>query len=410
MQISPTPKTSFQGIAPPYKIVKGIVYPISKCAEKGDILKISQIKYPLPMGEGRSGIVFDLKDFVLKVFKRQGSSHSAGKRWYVEVKNLDYLRDLCIKNKNPNYLHNTQKGLFGLKLFNKFYLLSSKVEGNNPNHLKNKFNKKNLSALVEILERMDKGMDGETFLHTDLRAANVMITDNDAGLIDFGSVVKIKIRGEKSSNWIDQSEYSNMQKFMLKLFTSDTGFNVGNLRSFEYDLLAPYLSAANKDEATKVFDLFMKLKADYHGKMSKFYLEEFNTTANPDFKLVSREEQIHSRLLKALPDDIKETEIDRMQINIMLRKVLNILKFKMPAKVNMSEVFQYFNSIMNNLSLKIQKSVDTNDCDRICYYNNFKARMIDYSEFIYDAINNSSTDISQISTQKHSLLLKDKLK
>lgn len=410
MQITPLNKTSFQGIAPPYTIPEGLVYPISKCANKKALVEISRKYNSLPLGEGRSGIAFDLRGFVLKIFKHKESINPARNRWFVEIKNLDFLRDLCIKNNDPNYLHNTQKGLFGLKQFNKFYLLSSKVDGRNPNHLKNKFNKENLSALIEIFERMDKGMEGESLLHTDLRAANVMITNNNAGLIDFGNCFKIKIMSQKVSTWLDKSQYSNSEKFILKLFTSDTGFNVGNLRSFEYDLLSPYLDAANKYEAQRIFDLYMPLKADYHDKMAKFYLEEFQKTSNPDFKQASKEEQIHANLLKTLPDDIRETEIDKMQINIMLRKVLNTLKYRRAVQVNMNEVFQYFDFVMHNLASRIHTSIESNDIDRICYYKNFKSRMINYSEFIYDAINNSPIELSKISALTPSVLLKDKIR
>ncbi len=411
MQISQPQKTSFQGIVPPYKIEQGFVYPISKCLEDADILKISSKRTLLPMGEGQSGIAFDMQDFILKVFKQKENFRSAVKRWYDEVSNLDCLRDLCIKNNDPNYLHNTQKGFLGLKFLDKYYLLSSKVEGKSPHPLQNRFNKENLSALVEILTRMDKGMYGETILHTDLRAANVKITDDDAGLIDFGCVAKVKSSSEKISNRINKSNCSENQKFILKLFTSDTGYNVGNIRSFEYDLLSHYFVNANSEEAKNVFDMYMKLKADYHDEMSKFYVNEFRRTCNADFLQVSKEEEIHSRLLKSLSNDIRDTEIDRIQVNIMLRKVLNSIKFKMfsKIKVNVDEVFLYFNSVMNNLALRLKKSIELGDFDRICYFTNFKDRMFDYSEFVYDAVDKNPAKCKEVSTSKTSVLVKNKL-
>lgn len=410
-QLPKNPKTSFQGIVPPYKIEQGLVYPISKCLEDSDILRISSKRTLLPMGEGQSGIAFDMQDFILKVFKQKENFRSAVKRWCDEVRNLDCLRDLCIKYDDPNYLHNTQKGFLGLKFLDKYYLLSSKVEGKSPHPSENRFNKENLSALVEILTRMDKGMYGETILHTDLRAANVKITDNDAGLIDFGTVAKVKLSGEKISNQIEKSNYSDNQKFILKLFTSDTGYNVGNMRSFEYDLLSHYFVNANSEEARRIFDMYIKLKADYHNEMSKFYVNEFRRTCNADFLQVSKEEEIHSRLLKSLSDDIRNTEIDRIQVNIMLRKVLNSIRFKTALKteINMDEVFRYFNSVMNNLALRIKKSIELNDLDRICYFNNFKDRMLDYSEFVYDAVDKNPVRCKEVSTAKTSVFVKNKL-
>jgi len=407
MQIAPVNKTSFRGIVPPYKIKGGFVYPIGKCAPEKDILQLSKGINKLPIGEGGSGIVFDMRDFIVKIFKKTNSSQTTGEKWMQEVKNLDFLRNLCMKKNNPDYLHKTQKGFFGLHLRNKFFLVSSKVEGENPHPVKNKFNKENLASLMEIFERLDKGTGFRKFLHPDLRMKNVMITNNDAGLIDFGMLFKFKPSYQKTSDWVDKSELTKKKKWIVKHFTGDTGYMVSNLRSFEYDLFSPYLDYADKTEARRVFEIYMPLKADYHRKMSDFYFKEAEKTSKSSVKPFCAEELIHSQLLKELLDDIKEAEIDKLQMNVFLRKILNIFQSGIPVKMNFEDVTKYIDNSVARTDFNLQKAIELKDSERITYYNNLKSRTSQTAKSIYNSL--KKLPLSKFSTSEHEVLLKNKL-
>ena len=132
MEIRRINNTNFTGCRPPYKIPEGMVYPIERIATEKDIFQLSGQALKNVIGEGRSGIVYDLCSSVIKLFKDTAFPAPKERRWQAETKNLDFLRDLCIKNNNPDYLHNSQKGLFGINFHNKFFIFSSKVPGSFP--------------------------------------------------------------------------------------------------------------------------------------------------------------------------------------------------------------------------------------------------------------------------------------
>ena len=70
MEIRRINNTNFAGCRPPYKIPEGIVYPIEKIATENDILQLSQNSLKNVIGEGRSGIVYDLCSSVVKLAGR----------------------------------------------------------------------------------------------------------------------------------------------------------------------------------------------------------------------------------------------------------------------------------------------------------------------------------------------------
>ena len=87
----------------------------------------------------------------------------------------------------------------------------------------------------------------------------------NAGIIDVGVLLKTPIQKGKTvlgQPGIEQPKSD--REFVLLNFLSDTGYGTSNLKSFEYDLLSPYLDFADKHEASKVFDLYMNLKSRFH--------------------------------------------------------------------------------------------------------------------------------------------------
>ena len=146
MQISQVSKTSFNGIKPAYKIQNGMVHPIEKCASIADIAQVSKKFDDIPVGEGRCGRVFQVGNSIIKFFKKFDDKNKMVEHWQNEVENLDTIWELCKQKNNPKYLHNTQKGFFGINLKDKFYIFSSKVDGNHPSPKYMQFNKENLNS------------------------------------------------------------------------------------------------------------------------------------------------------------------------------------------------------------------------------------------------------------------------
>lgn len=63
---------------------------------------------------------------------------------------------------------------------------------------------------MEILERLDKGMDDTKILHPDLRAQNVHITDDNAGIIDVGVLLKTPVPKVKT-RFLDKPELKRLK-------------------------------------------------------------------------------------------------------------------------------------------------------------------------------------------------------
>lgn len=411
MEIRCINSTNFTGCRPPYKIPEGMVYPIEKIATEKDILQLSQNSLKNVIGEGRSGIVYDLCSSVFKLFKDTAFPAPTERRWQAETKNLDFLRDLCIKNNNPDYLHNSQKGLFGINFHNKFFIFSSKVPGSFPHPQKNQFNKKNLTALIEILERLDKGMDETRVLHPDLRAQNVHITDDNAGIIDVGVLLKTPIpKGKTVLGQAGIEQPKSDREFVLLNFLSDTGYGTSNLKSFEYDLLSPYLDFADKQEAVKVFDLYMNLKSKFHEKTAYFYADLQEKTNEKIFENAAVEEFMHHELLEHLPADIRETEIDKLQINIFLRKMTQIAQNLVNNSINLKQISIYINKVIDRSIMKIQNAYLDKDMQRAYYYMNFKNQAEIASRLFRYNLSNYVISPEKTSKFLPEKLLKDKLK
>ena len=412
MQIRPTTRVSFNGIAPVYKIAGGVVHPIEKCASDADIVIISKELDKKVLGEGRRGKVFDACDFVIKQFKKVIGNKTADE-WQKEVNNLDSLWELCQKKNDPKYLHNSQKGFFGISLKDKFFIFSSKVKGDFPHPMSMPLNKENLTALMEIFERLDKGVDDTMFLHTDLRGRNILITEDDAGLIDFGSMFKLKFPSEKNSKWVDNpknvEDLTGLQKFSYRIFASDTDYGVSNLKAFEYDLFAPYLTVAKKEEAQRVFDMYLPMKADYFAKRADFFYERFLNDKTDISKQIFCEEATHAKLLSTLPQDVKESEIDKLQLNLFVRDLLYITSYNIQTRTNLSQMSDYIYDVLNKFHEKAMTAMISNDKDSYCYYNNCLVHAQRCAGYFDSILVRNQDKIPCFNTQNKMELLKDKL-
>lgn len=370
MEVNRIQCTTFTGCRPPYKISGGSVYPINRIADEKDIVEISGRASKAILGEGKSGIVYDLCSNVLKFFKETAFPAPIAIRWKAETENLDLLRDLCLRHNNPDYLHDTQKGLFGINFRNEYFIFSSKVPGSWPHPQRNQFNEKNLTALMEILERLDKGMDNISILHPDLRGKNVHITNDNAGILDVGILFKEKLPKEKFV-W-DGAEIRDQKSFTRMNFLSDTGYGTSNIKAFEYDLLGPYLDYADKNETNKTFDLYMGLKAKYFTNMYEHNLQKYDKTGNKIIQERAGEESCHAELLRKLPKDIKETEIDKLQIGIFFRKLMQISNNSVNNSINLKHICSYIDKSIDKIIEKAQKACMQKDLERAVYYINAK--------------------------------------
>lgn len=410
MQITPINRTTFNGILPAYKIPKGIVHPIEKIASDSDIVQISKGIGGRLIGEGRCGRVFESSNSIVKVFKQTDSSGNMKDNWLAEVRNLDTMWELCRKKNDPNYLHKSQKGFFGINLKDDYFIFSSKVEGEHPNPQSAEFNKANLSALMEILERLDRGVDDEILLHPDLRNKNVLVTDDDAGLIDFGSMIKLKFPNSKNSQWLyNANNLTGIQKFAYRMFSSDTDYGVSNLKAFEYDLLAPYLVTANPKQAKALFEMYLPMKSEYCGKRAEFFYDRFEKDKSDISKQVFCEEAIHSELLSKLPDDVREAEIDKLQLNLFIRDLIYITTNNLSVGVNLKEMSEYIMKATEKNNYKMFQAYLNGDKEKGLYYDNCMVHIARCAGYFESILNKFRERIPFLNTTKRMNLIKEKL-
>jgi len=87
-------------------------------------------------------------------------------------------------------------------------------------------------------------------------------------------------------------------------------------------------------------------------------------------KQIFCEEAMHSELLSKLPIDIKKTEIDKLQLNLFVRELLDIVSNNIPVEVNLPAMSRFIFKVLNDIKAKTQLSFISNDKERFSYYSN----------------------------------------
>ncbi len=350
-----------------------------------DIKDILDLSSKIKIGEGDTGSAYNFKENVIKVFDKV--KKTAKKSFYTEMENLSSLKNLILKSGDENYLHNTQKALYGFEHNKVPFLISSKVEGENPYPTIAPFNAKNLEAIVEILNRLDKGYGKYRFLAPDMRIPNIRITENNAGLLDFEYLHKIKLGNEKNLELTEKAlPRINNSNFTLFLNESDTGFGTSNLRAFEYECLAPYLyRCPSATQAKETFRNYIKLKSEHHYDMAKHYEKLGSDFGDEIYKTMEAEELFHSQLLKDADKDILHTEAAKLQMYWFLRLV-NLFSVKQDLPINLMQTQIFIDKEQNRCIQAVHQSMTTNDYMRTYYYLNAKntideiANLLEYTK------------------------------
>ncbi len=304
---------NFSGIRPPYLKNGYLIKPIALDPTKGDIdsaLYAAQTQNPI--GRGLNGTVYPYsylgRDLVVKKYfpKEQCANQASADN---EYNKLDMLYSAGVKNKD------IQQGLFSLVTpEDNEYLVSLRVNGLKPNIFNNRFNNKNLSKMVQLLGNLDlprrncamSNLPYYGLLHYDLALGNLLLDENNAGLIDFEYMKK-----------------ENLNRFFEedKRMTSTADCNLGdvcglpsNLRGFEYRTFLPYLIKTDKQEAKKLFDDYLKFKSNYHLQRFNFFKDEKTKTDSPALNRLAKKELAHSEVLSKLNNDTRKAEAYKMQI------------------------------------------------------------------------------------------------
>ena len=300
---------SFCGISKPYTNEKGYrVIPISKNPTQKDITKAcfaTIFKKPHSGMNGSS--YFYGRDLVVKRYFDKNKAYNYNPDREISVLDNMYENGLNIENNQiGHFAFTSPKG--------KTYLVSSKVQGKTFDSKTNKFNEKNLKALIDIFSKMDMPVYDETlnensnfpykvFMHYDLSKENYNINENSAGIFDF-----------------EYARFENIDRFFNPLRRSsnpdlsDIPETISNLRSFEYRGLLPYLAEIEPKEARELFKTYLSIKKDYHNKRAQFYKNEFSKRNIDELKTLFSKEKAHAKCLEKQDENIIKSEAIKIQI------------------------------------------------------------------------------------------------
>ena len=349
------------------------VHPILRTPKLEEVQDVLELNSKIKIGEGTSGTAYEYGENVIKVFDKI-LKKLAKKYLFSEMDNLASLSHLITKSGNENYLHNTQKGLFAFEKDRMPILVSSKVEGEIPHPVDAPFNDKNLEALVETFHRLDKGFGRTQFLQSDMRPPNMKITENNAGLLDFEYLRKIKLGNEKN---LEETEKSlptiTKSNYAFFLNESDTGYGTSNLRAFEYETLAPYLyRSPSIAQAQETFRNYVKLKSEHHFEMAHHYKKLQTELGDEIFKRMEAEEACHYMVLNSGYKDILHTEAAKLQMYSFLRWInLTAQKLNAPA-LNLAQIESFFDKERANYVQAINRAITNKDATKLYYYKNAK--------------------------------------
>ncbi len=358
---------AFAGIKPPYSRNGRNITPIAMNPKEKDIEKALEAeKTAKNVMEGYNGYAFFLgEDLVVKKYKGKEAFSDDPSR---EIRTLDTLFD------NGLMFNNSQLGMYAFTDGDSTYLVSTKVDGKEPDSIKSPFTKENLVSLVGIIAQMDMGMliegssnngysDRIRFMNYDFNGGNIKLTEDKAGLFDFEYSVLENIDDMIEKTIIKKDTGANCHQ-------SDTSALPSSLRSFEFYTFCPYLNGANED-VSELFNDYLQIKGLYHGKMYDFFR---NFAHESDFSEIAKEisthELVHSNLLKKnrngkVPKDIVLSEARKIQMSHFMHEQS---QFSDTGRINPKQLEEYTKECIEFFKSRLFVAVQTGDINREVYY------------------------------------------
>jgi len=373
MRISflPVYKTNFKGIIPPYINQNGYeIIPISINPTQEDIDNaIKTTKNTSSSFDGRNGKAYMWgQDLVVKKYMPKETAINYNPRREIDI--LDSMYEKKIQHKN------IQQGLYAFKAPNgEFYLISNQIHGVHPHRSTDCFTKKNLEELVLTLQKLDEGII-ETkdkvatprllrIMHNDLSMANVKVTEDSAGILDFEYMDY-----RDTTDITDKAKEKRLQGSVI-MNLSEVTLLPSNLKDFEYRTLAQYLKKA--DNPKEIFKYYLEAKSKYLEKMGEFYKE---CSQNPNFKDIafdfiktSRKMQNYAQLLQNATKTQDVAILKAEAIKIQIADFLYLMTpYSNTRKFNPAQLKSYIDYAESYFTNGYKEAAETNDDLKAQYY------------------------------------------
>lgn len=361
---------AFTGVKPPYVKNGRNITPIAINPTETDIQKALKAEKTAKAAddfmEGYNGYAFWFgEDLVVKKYKGKDAFSDDPSR---EIRMLDTLFN------NDLMFPNSQLGMYAFTNGDSTYLVSTKVDGEEPNSVLSPFTKENLASLVEIILKMDKGApvkgspkngcaDRVRFMNYDFNGANIKLTENKAGLFDFEYSVLENIDDMIEKTIVRKDTGANCHQ-------SDTSALPSSLRSFEFYTFCPYLNGA-KGDVSGLFNDYLAIKGRYHREMYKFFRDFSKESKFKDIvNEISISELAHANLLRKnadgkVPRDIVIAEASKIQMSHFMHEQS---QFSDTGRVNPKQLQEYTDETINFFKICYKRAVDSGDINREVYY------------------------------------------
>ena len=300
---------SFLGCKPVYTKNGYIITPIAKDPSDAEITRTMDAAedFSKYVNSGIHASVYSLgKDLVVKKYQCTTRAQD-------EISALDNMYDNDIKSsgiQSGMYAFTTPKGVC--------YLVSKKISGEPIKRVK--FNKENLSCIVDALLQLDKprleNNKYGVYINYDMHDENILASENSAGIIDYEYLKFISL---------DES-MSVFNKGRHDIRTSDIPGCSSNLRTFEIGILYRYLNRdyISKSEREILFYIYLLLKSEYHQKMSDYLQNEYERSKNEYLKELAIKHKAHAQMLKNPDKNVINAEYLKMEIGNTLSEYAGI--------------------------------------------------------------------------------------
>lgn len=300
-----------------------------------DVLRIAD-----NFSSSRSKIVSETEKFI----NAKKGARSLGKGLFAEVFELLGLSGVVLKSSfgsddfsqeansminAPDELRSSQKFVARLRDDNtgKYYLLSTKVNGDAADFRRNPWTKNSLRNLFNSMFEMDK----KGFYHGDLNNGNIRLDSNgNVGFIDYQFA-------ENTS-----SVFNEKEKMILPDFIP-----VENSQMFEMAGIPYYLrDIGNSSKAKSFLKTYLEAKSEYHKKRADFFSGAYSYYSSTKQQAIDFE-KAQAEVFKNPTDDVLKLEAQKIQFLNSFREAYKHIDANIVNKNIIPAGSAYLNTLSN---------------------------------------------------------------
>ncbi len=346
----------FKGIAPEFTNKKGYrITPVSTVPNQEMMDNAVAVTKKETPKAGMNGEAFMWgQDLVVKKYKHKDDACNFNPRREIEALDLMYDDKIVIPG--------SQKGVYAFETPDgETYLVSTQVRGETLGN-KTSLTHKELSAIMKVMEDLDKGVIKNGFLkrpmHFDLSQENLKTDGIRAGVFDFEY-----LQYDDTALHLAQDS-TDLKEWIMCPHLSDVKLLPSNLRTLEHRAL--YSILCSSDSPEEFFEDYLQMKGKYYTNLAEYHKGLIGQTGTYGLHKLSREEEVYGEFLKKnfADKDVKKAEAMKIQAARFIFDFNNVFK-----KTNSGEFEEYIIKAENFFSQKMQEAKEKGDMQRVKYFS-----------------------------------------